>query len=277
MYIDANRSSDHFGSNLNGATPEPIEEIRKKGIPDPPSNTFFSQDTLVASSFSTQITNDGVAQSQYDSGLSFGGSFDDPVPLGHLVDTVQLTDTPSTLTQASPLFCTTPLPRLDHESDRDYTSRCALEGFGIQSLRAQQWEVLESLIFKGDNPADCDDVVLITKTSFGKSLLFQLAPLIIGIGPGKGGRRTKSSIILVLMPLNILLAEQCSFTQGRLGANCCVATEMTATEPLLSRIARGDFNHSKLPLPFCTYAVFRTRKSTPYCLAAVSTYLCCSH
>jgi superfamily II DNA or RNA helicase len=64
-------------------------------------------------------------------------------------------------------------PRREDESFRTYAARRA-RSFGYPNLRKQQLEALEKLVkYK-------TDVILIAKMSFGKSLIFPLAPLLYG-------------------------------------------------------------------------------------------------
>jgi superfamily II DNA helicase RecQ len=99
-------------------------------------------------------------------------------------------------------------------------------------------------VWQGSRGEDCDDVVLIAKTSFGKSILFQLAPLIATRHVNRNGRQTvQLGIVLVLMPLNLLLDEQGCYTEGRLGARCVVLTRTNMSTELLKRIEEGEFTH----------------------------------
>lgn len=84
--------------------------------------------------------------------------------------------------------------RAQNECFREYASRRA-QAFGYENLREQQLEALEELI------EHRRDVMLIAKTSFGKSLIFQLAPLLMP-------KPTKPGIALILMPLTLLQQNQ---------------------------------------------------------------------
>jgi ATP-dependent helicase YprA (DUF1998 family) len=81
-------------------------------------------------------------------------------------------------------------PRGEDESFRTYAARRA-RSFGYPNLREQQLEALEKLVKRKT------DVILIAKTSFGKSLIFQLAPLLMA-------DLREPGIALILMPLTLL-------------------------------------------------------------------------
>lgn len=200
----------------------------------------------MASSFNAQAVNFSFPEPVSDPDLLFDDEFLPEIPLlRHLPDAINPDPPLLTPTPLCPAFQTNPLARKEGESNRDYTNRCARAGFGIPSLRDQQWEALEALVFKGATSEDCDDVILIAKTSFGKSLLFQLAPLIVGNRSDESAQARAPAIVLILMPLTLLLEEQANFTQGRLGARCCVLTRLrvTTVPSILDRIAQGYFSH----------------------------------
>jgi hypothetical protein len=88
-----------------------------------------------------------------------------------------------------------PLIWKEGESARTYTFRACREGFGFE-LREDQWQALSHFVWEKR------DLVLVAKTSFGKSLLFQIAPLLLRRGD------VHSGIILCLMPLNLLISQQ---------------------------------------------------------------------
>ena len=222
-------------------TSQSQEEIEKSVI--------FQDPPIQVSSQSTSLNNllDANNNSQellIASSIPQSSSFDDsnptPVPFGHLLDIIKSTTSSS---PQQPPFQTSKLQRDISESDREYTDRCANAGFGVPALREQQWEALERFVWRGSR---CQDVVLIAKTSFGKSLLFQLAPLVVRKDVycrQQKQQRQEYGIILILMPLNLLLEEQASFTNGRLGATCFVLTEATKTQANLLRVAKGHFTH----------------------------------
>ena len=102
-------------------------------------------------------------------------------------------------------------PRGKEESFRSYAARRG-RSFGYPKLRDQQLDVLEKLV------EHKTDVMLIAKTSFGKSLIFQLAPLLMP-DPEEPG------IALILMPLTLLQQNQAENVTKRgahLGAKCIV-------------------------------------------------------
>jgi ATP-dependent helicase YprA (DUF1998 family) len=101
--------------------------------------------------------------------------------------------------------------RREDKSFRTYATRRA-RSFGYSNLREQQLEALEKLVKRKT------DVILIAKTSFGKSLIFQLAPLLMA-DPREPG------IALILMPLTLLQQNQAENVKKRgayLGARCIV-------------------------------------------------------
>jgi ATP-dependent helicase YprA (DUF1998 family) len=79
--------------------------------------------------------------------------------------------------------------RGEDESFRTYAPRRA-RSFGYPNLREQQVEALEKLVKRKT------DVILIAKTSFGKSLIFQLAPLLMA-------DLREPGIALIPMPLTL--------------------------------------------------------------------------
>jgi superfamily II DNA helicase RecQ len=125
-------------------------------------------------------------------------------------------------------------PREDEESFRDYAARRAAS-FGYPSLRDGQVDALEKLIeYKRD-------VMLIAKTSFGKSLIFQLAPLLLP-DPKQPG------IALVIMPLTLLQQNQSENVMkrgGNLGVRCIVLDGDSNTRRNREQIGEGKYTHSK--------------------------------
>jgi hypothetical protein len=124
-------------------------------------------------------------------------------------------------------------PRAEEESFRSYATRRG-RSFGYPNLRDQQLDALEKLI------EHKTDVMLIAKTSFGKSLIFQLAPLLMP-DPGELG------IALILMPLTLLQQNQAENVTKRgahLGAKCIVL-DQDSNDPRNRRlIAEGKYTHS---------------------------------
>jgi ATP-dependent helicase YprA (DUF1998 family) len=124
--------------------------------------------------------------------------------------------------------------RGEGESFRDYAARRA-RSFGYPNLREQQLAALEMLV-QGKT-----DVMLVAKTSFGKSLIFQLAPLLMP-DPAQPG------IVLVLMPLTLLQQNQAENVVKRgahLGAKCIVLDQESNTTRNRRLIAEGSYTHSK--------------------------------
>ncbi len=134
--------------------------------------------------------------------------------------------------------------RTQNESFREYAGRRA-QAFGYENLREQQLEALEELI------EHQRDVMLIAKTSFGKSLIFQLAPLLMP-------KPTNPGIALILMPLTLLQQNQSAavMKKGRhLGAMCLVLDGDANTSKNRKWIAEGIYTHSKL-IPLSLSPVF---------------------
>ncbi|SRR6266480_2445299 len=126
------------------------------------------------------------------------------------------------------------IPRAEEESFRSYAARRA-QSFGYPKLRDQQLDALEKLV------EHKTDLMLIAKTSFGKSLIFQLAPLLMP-DPKEPG------IALILMPLTLLQQNQAENVTKRgahLGAKCIVL-DQDSNDPKNRRlIAEGNYTHSK--------------------------------
>jgi replicative superfamily II helicase len=129
-------------------------------------------------------------------------------------------------------------PRGEDESFRTYAARRA-RSFGYPNLREQQLKALEKLVKRKT------DVILIAKTSFGKSLIFQLAPLLIA-DPREPG--------IALIPLTLLQQNQAENVKKRgahLGARCIVLDQdshnVSALGPLRVKWKSACF----LPLMGC--------------------------
>jgi ATP-dependent helicase YprA (DUF1998 family) len=124
-------------------------------------------------------------------------------------------------------------PRVEEESFRSYATRRG-RSFGYPNLRDQQLDALEKLI------EHKIDVMLIAKTSFGKSLIFQLAPLLMP-DPEELG------IALILMPLTLLQQNQAENVIKRgahLGAKCIVLDQDSNDRRNRRLIAEGKYTHS---------------------------------
>jgi superfamily II DNA helicase RecQ len=101
-------------------------------------------------------------------------------------------------------------------------------------LRDQQLDALEKLV------EHKTDVMLVAKTSFGKSLIFQLAPLLM---PDPEEPR----IALILMPLTRLQQNQAENVIKRgahLGAKCIVLDQESNDLKNRRLIAEGKYTHS---------------------------------
>ena len=68
-------------------------------------------------------------------------------------------------------------------------------------LKVKQYKVLESLVLGRDT-------VAVLPTGYGKSVVFHLLPFIFDFFNAKGGDIRKTSIVLVLTPLNALIEDQ---------------------------------------------------------------------
>jgi ATP-dependent helicase YprA (DUF1998 family) len=125
-------------------------------------------------------------------------------------------------------------PREDEESVRDYAARRAAS-FGYPSLQDGQVDALEKLIEYRR------DVMLIAKTSFGKSLIFQLAPLLMP-DPKQPG------IALIIMPLTLLQQNQSENVMKRgahLGVRYIVLDGDSNIRRNREQIGEGKYTHSK--------------------------------
>ena len=103
------------------------------------------------------------------------------------------------------------------------------------NLRPGQVSALDHLVKQKQ------DVILIAKTSFGKSLIFQYAPLLFK-------KNEQPGIALILMPLTLLQEEQAEKTRARLGAfgaRCIVLNAVTDSANSRRAIAQGGYTHGK--------------------------------
>jgi len=122
--------------------------------------------------------------------------------------------------------------RAENEGFREYANRRA-KGFGYDSLREGQLDALEEIV---ENKTD---VMLIAKTSFGKSLIFQVAPFLMP-DPEEPG------ISLILMPLTLLQQNQSDTVRKKaehLGAKCIVLDGDTNTAETRRQIAEDKYTH----------------------------------
>lgn len=93
-----------------------------------------------------------------------------------------------------------------------------------------QIEVLQGLLVHRQ------DTILLAKTGFGKSILFQAPPLLLKEG----------GIAIILMPLLALEAEQHCKIGAIPGSRPCVLNGDTNSPELRMKIRSGTFTHSKL-------------------------------
>ena len=111
------------------------------------------------------------------------------------------------------------------------TAHCQLkqkvnELFNI-TLKAEQHEALFDLTYGRT------DLIVIAKTGFDKSILFQAAPLLTDL----------SDLCLILMPLKALQAEQCDKLQKVTGVRFFVLNDDTNTSHNLKVIKQGNYTH----------------------------------
>jgi ATP-dependent helicase YprA (DUF1998 family) len=131
-------------------------------------------------------------------------------------------------------------PRGEDESFRTYAARRA-RSFGYLNLREQQLEALEKLVKRKT------DVILIAKTSFGKSLIFQLTLLLMA-DPREPG------IALILMPLTLLQQNQAENVKKRgahIRARCIVLDQNSYNVSVLGPLRVKWKSVCSLPLIGC--------------------------
>lgn len=80
------------------------------------------------------------------------------------------------------------------------------------------------------------DLILIAKTSFGKSMMLQAVSVLIG-----------KSITLVILPLQQTVVEQTQYIE-RIGGRPCFLNAETITNERLEAIKRGEFTHILISL-----------------------------
>lgn len=100
--------------------------------------------------------------------------------------------------------------------------------FGFEA-KCLQVDAIETLAF------DREDLILIAKTGFGKSIIFQALPFIFP--------RVKSA--LIIMPLKGLEKEQCEKLQRIAGCKPFVLEGDNNNRFNLQRIRRGEFTHGR--------------------------------
>ena len=100
--------------------------------------------------------------------------------------------------------------------------------FGVE-LKSQQYEALDTLLNR------TQDVILIAKTGFGKSIIFQAMPFMF----------SPMKIALIIMPLNALEEEQCGKLEVLTGCHPFVLNGDSNSAVNLKRIREGKFTHGK--------------------------------
>jgi superfamily II DNA helicase RecQ len=106
----------------------------------------------------------------------------------------------------------------------------ATELFGFEP-KSKQVEAIRHLLY------DKSDLILIAKTGFGKSIVFQVLPM-IQEEPKHAG--------LIIMPLNLLREEQAEKLKTIAGASPFVLNGDTNTGENRYAIGKGVYTHSKL-------------------------------
>jgi ATP-dependent helicase YprA (DUF1998 family) len=200
--------------------------------------SFDSQDPALQPIFEDfSCQEDVVPRTGASEGLENPENITDGEDYDTLLQDLLVVDT-TTVDAVTPVWETL---RAEDESFRSYAARRA-RSFGYPNLREQQLEALEKLV-------ECKtDVMLIAKTSFGKSLIFQLAPLLMPDSEEPG-------IALILMPLTLLQQNQADNVTkrgGHLGAKCIVLDQDSNNSRNRRLIAEGKYTHSKLILIYLT-------------------------
>ena len=88
-------------------------------------------------------------------------------------------------------------------------------------------------------------MILIAKTGFGKSIIFQAAPLMFD----------PARIAIIIMPLKALENEQCRKLSKIKGCRSFVLNGDSNTKTHLRMISEGNFTHGELFLVFHDYIV----------------------
>ena len=120
------------------------------------------------------------------------------------------------------------LPGITDQRQRDSIKGRVKELFKFE-IKPEQLEALHHLIIRKQ------DLILIAGTSFGKSLIFQAAPLILGT----------DNMCLVIMPLKAIEQEQDLGLQAIPTAKPFVLDGEHNTKQNLLKIARGSFTHGR--------------------------------
>jgi superfamily II DNA helicase RecQ len=103
------------------------------------------------------------------------------------------------------------------------------ELFGFEP-KNKQVEAIRHLLY------DKRDLILIAKTGFGKSIIFQALPLI---------EEESKQASLIIMPLNLLQKEQAEKLKTIPGAKPFILNGDTNTRKSLHEIGAGAYTHSK--------------------------------
>ena len=98
--------------------------------------------------------------------------------------------------------------------------------FGF-TLREEQIDAIWTLY------SEQKDHLLLAKTGFGKSLIFQLLPFMY----------SETGVALILMPLKLLQAEQCAMVNGLSGGQGIVLNSENNTKRIRSSIGKGRYTH----------------------------------
>lgn len=108
----------------------------------------------------------------------------------------------------------------------EYIAQRIKDQFGFDP-KGQQVDTLQTLL---DNQ---EDVILIARTGFGKSIIFQAAPLMFS--PAKTA--------LIIMPLNALEEEQCEKLKAISNCKPFVLNSDSNTSCNIALIRQGSFTH----------------------------------
>ena len=121
----------------------------------------------------------------------------------------------------------------------------AMMHLGINvNLKNQQREALEA-IYEGK------DVVCLLPTGYGKSLIYQLAPFLLGQKSGN-----HNSIGLVISPLNSIMHDQVRTLAARGVAACALDMQCSSGETYKFRCTQGML--SSIILLFCRVILINT-------------------
>ena len=111
------------------------------------------------------------------------------------------------------------------EEQKDCVSRAVKIAFDFHA-KVEQVEAIWRLLIQRQ------DVILVAQTSFGKSLIFQMLPLLVDDG-----------LVLNILPLNAIGKDQLTKIQELPGANPIMLCADNNHEPTLQRIRNGIYTH----------------------------------